>query len=372
MTTIQRYIAKSILAKSSLVFMVGICILSMARSLLIADIFLQQNAEAFRYILLLLHFLPHYIGYAAPFALYAGTYSTFRRMAAGGELTAMSSLGVSRLSLTLPVMIIGLVTTGYLILNLGWLDPLARYEYRRTLHELENQDVSRFMREKTFFKLADKIILVTDIDYSDRAFQNVFLFQEGENSNLAISAERASLDDIEGDLVLTIQSGTWLQTTPAPAHEEIERTDFENISFTIAEAQGAFRPMGNDEQEFSFPDLVSRSATPPAGTASLEMESELYRKLGIAVSPLILTLAGIGFGLWASIKPTPYRGLTGLAFVLAYHQLNELNGILSVTLAVSPRIYSVAITSIGLLTSVCLCLSLMKSPSGQTSTASLP
>lgn len=355
MTRVQWYIAKSIIAKAGAVFLLGISILTMARSLLVVEVVLQQNADIANYGYLLLHFLPHYMGYAAPLALYVGTFETFRRLSQNREVVALSAMGISRLGLALPALGLALATAIYLFVNLGWLDPIGRYEYRKVFHLVETSNVDRLVREKTFTSLDNWTVLPSEIDPDSKVYKSVFAYSETESARVAVLAERAMLAEVDGSFVLTLENGTWLQTSREPPYEEIENTSFESMDVTVASVPGAFRPIGIDEQEFSFPDLVARADQPPPGTDAIEMKAELYRKLGLVFSPFVLAVAGIGLGVWASGARPWIGGFSGLAFVLLYHQLNSMTEVICRDFLWSPRDYFLAVALSGIALAGFLC-----------------
>lgn len=336
MTTLQLYLGKSIILKAVSAFLVAMALLSMVRSLIVAKILIRLNADANTYFALLFHFLPHYIGYAAPLSLYAGTFETFRKLGADREITIMGAIGLGRWSILFPSLTIAGAMSAYLIFILGWVDPSARYEYRKALSQAGENDVRRFMDANTFAKLGDKTVLVADMDSSRQVFHGVFLFSDSGGRRLSILAQSAKLSEDEGTKVLTLENGTWLETSGLAPHDVIENTDFESINLTVAEAPAPFRGIGEDEQELNLIALARLAQTPPAGTSILEMKSEFYRKLGIILSPLILACAGVGFGLWASASPSPLRGVAGFGCVLAYHQINELTEAICNDLSLEP------------------------------------
>ena len=91
----DRYVLARVLGVMLSTLLVGVLLLSMVRMVLI----LKSDADIahafFLVIELTVLFMPHYLGFMLPFALFSGIYVTVRRLSLDRELVSLHASGMS-------------------------------------------------------------------------------------------------------------------------------------------------------------------------------------------------------------------------------------------------------------------------------------
>ena len=341
---IDRYVLGRVLGVMLSTLLVGVLLLSMVRMVLI----LKSDADIahafFLVIELTVLFMPHYLGFMLPFALFSGIYVTVRRMSLDRELVSLHASGMSLSRFIRPLVLLGVFLTVANTLVLGWLEPLGRYSYRELAFRIEHVAPYLAIREGVFTTIGRQTIYIEHIDQATRTFKNIFVFQpERDGSQTEIIA--ASGEVFVGNHLpqLLLHDGNRLivqqNALSGPAQPETpQNLTFQTLTFPLAAPSLRFHQRGDDEQEFSLLELYERLDTPPAGTLPAEMVSELNRKLAIILTALFLPLAAT---LLARSNPRGsnlYQGLFSFGFIILYQQLIQFGSVMIERTGVSPAI----------------------------------
>lgn len=355
----DRYVMWGVLSTMLATIGGGILLLSLARMLLVV----QSGASFARdfpvLVQLTVLFVPHYLGFMLPLALYWGSYMVARRLSLNSELTALLASGVSLARFTRPMMLLGVLVTLINVVVLGWVEPWARYVYREVRFQVENVSPYLAATEGSFMKIGAQTLLVERIDASAGTFDKIFLYEPKANgATTEILASKGRIVSGEGQVSVLLEHGTRLtlkgqsqDRTPSP-----EYLDFQTLIFPLVTTQQAFRQIGADEQEFSLINLYNLLDTPPPGTQAEEMSSELNRKLVIILSSLFLPILATSFARTNLRGKNVLQGIISFGFLLVYQQLVQFGSILTDNAGISPVITMWPIFIMLVVTSVTLLL----------------
>ena len=340
----DRYVLWRVFGVMLATMTVGVLVLCLARMLL----FIQSGASFAQEFLLIVTltslFIPHYLGFMLPLALFWGTYSVVRRLSLNSELTSLFASGVSFKRFSLPLVAAGVVVTLINLAVLGWVEPWARYTFRKVRFHIENASPYLAAREGVFMQIGHQTILVEHIDRDNNAFRKVFVYQSDENGNSTeISATHGELISDGFQTTLLLRNGSRLMIEPHRKAQAVnpatpELLDFESLAFPLTQHAGPFRIQGDDEQELSLVALYQNSAAPPPGTFEAEMVSELHRKAVIILSSLFLPLLAALCAQTNLRGRNVFQGIFSLAFMLVYQQLIQFGGLLTDKTGLSPTL----------------------------------
>lgn len=322
----------------------GILLLCMARML----VFMQsgaQFAQEFPQIATLTAlFIPHYLGFMLPFALFWGSYVVVRRLSLNSELQALFASGTSFIRFNMPLLLLGVVVTLINFGMLGWFEPLARYSYREIRFHLESIPPYFAVHEGVFMNVGRQTVIVESIDTDARTFSKVFLFEQGDDGgSTQITAERGEAVTNGKDITLVLRDGIRSVFEPGPApyagrQESPNLYEFELLALPLTSQTFKFRDIGDDEQELSLIDLYGRANSPPPGTLESEMSSELNRKLVIILSSLFLPLLATLCAQANTRGRNVVQGVFSFGFMILYQQLIQFGGLLSDKAGFSPLV----------------------------------
>jgi lipopolysaccharide export system permease protein len=314
----------------------GILLLCMARMLVFMQSGAQFAQEFPKLATLTALFIPHYLGFMLPFALFWGSYVVARRLSLNSELLPLFASGMSFMRFNLPLLLLGVLVTLINFGMLGWFEPLARYTYREIRFHLESIPPYFAMREGVFMNVGRQTILVENIDTDERTFSKVFVYEQGEDGgSTQITAERGEAVTHGKYITLVLRDGIRSVFEPGPQNFP-DLYKFELLAVPLTSQKLKFRDRGEDEQELSLVDLYEKAKSPPPGTLESEMSSELNRKLVIILSSLFLPLLATLCAQANTRGRNVVQGVLSFGFMILYQQLIQFGGILTDKAGLSP------------------------------------
>ena len=322
--------------------MVGILMLSMVRMLLV----LQSGSDLAQALILVVRltvlFIPHYLGFMLPFALFWGTYVVVRRLSLNFELVSLFANRMSLARFILPLFILGIFVTGLNAGVLGWLEPFSRYSYRELMFQLRHVTPYLAVREGVFTRIGRQTIFVERIDKQTNTFKKILVFELGEDgTQTEIIASQGEVF-FGGKLpVLLLRDGNRLVMQQNPLAQAgqpdlPDNLEFQTLTFPLTPPSVQFHSQGDDEQEFSLYGLYERLDTPPSGTSVAEMESELNRKLIIILTSLFLPLLATFCAQSNPRGSNLHQGILSFGIVILYQQLIQFGRVLTDRTGLSP------------------------------------
>jgi lipopolysaccharide export system permease protein len=339
---IDRHVFWRVLGVMLATIMVGILMLSMVRMLLVLQSGSDLGQALILVVRLTLLFIPHYLGFMLPFALFWGTYVVVRRLSLNSELVSLFANKMSLARFILPLFILGIFVTGINAGVLGWLEPFSRYSYRELMFQLKHVTPYLAVREGVFTRIGRQTIFVERIDKQTNTFKKILFFELGEDgTQTEIIASQGEVF-FGGSLpVLLLRDGNRLvmQKNPlaqAGQPDVPDNLEFQTLTFPLAPPSVQFHSQGDDEQEFSLYGLFERLNTPPPGTTVAEMESELNRKLIIILTSLFLPLLA-AFCAQANPRGSNlHQGILSFGIVILYQQLIQFGSVLTDRTGLTP------------------------------------
>ena len=272
---------------------IGLLVLSIARFLIIFDLVLGNDQGLLIVAKALAAFIPHYLAFMLPLALYWGSYTVARQLTVGSEVSILQATG-SSIARTFSVLIVlGVVFTCLNVAVVGWLQPLGRYSYRALTYNLEKADFYLRVRDGTFMKVGARTIFVEKIN-RDRL--NLRLF-DGQRQLIENMAEP----------------------------DNVQMMNFKAIDVPVGNAVAPFRPRGDDEQELLLPEIMAQNK-PLADAGMQDISTSMNKRLVIALSCLFLPMLGVVLGVQSPRKRNLYQSVFALLLIIIYHQMVEFAG----------------------------------------------
>ena len=251
---------------------------------------------------MLLNLLPYYLGLAIPVALLLGVLITVDRVSRTGELSASLAAGVSLFQILRPFMWIAMALALFSIVLMGYLQPLGRYDYRATVHQVSQSTAEAVFQEGKFAQIGRRVVWTQQRTGGDSLGQ-IFILEEGRTGNTSrittapTGKIRRGFSDNE--TLITLDNGQAIEVTP-------ENTIVQQINWRLADwnIEGdamAFRVRGDDEREMTLNELYLEARGQGAGivaphVAAAAGHAYLGRSLLLLLLPLIALPMGLGYG----------------------------------------------------------------------------
>jgi lipopolysaccharide export system permease protein len=247
---------------------------------------------------LVLNFLP----LGLPVAFLVGVLVAFSRMSGDSEIVAMKAGGISLPRLSVPVFVIAIgVSLFSLLLNLSWA-PWAEVAMRNTLIKIGNRKFASSINEGTFSSGFFNLLLYTE-KANNRAgkMEKVFIYDERDPAHpLTVISKTGELIRVQsneedlGGLVLQLQDGSIHQSDAKSA--DYNKVDFGTyqIFFEIPDKTGQF---AHRPRMYEMKELIEKMGDPKnTPSRDLELRTDFWRRLAVAMTPLLFVIFGMGFG----------------------------------------------------------------------------
>ena len=343
MKTLDRYILAKTMWPLTGCIAVALIALLLERMVRLLDLVVNKGGPFFLILKMLANLIPHYLGIAIPAAFFVGILVAIMRMSGDSELDAIHAMGVGLRRMLVPLMGLAILLTICSAIVIGYLQPYTRYAYQALVYTVTHTAWNTALERGTFFTgLGDMTIMVEGLSDSGRQLNGIFLYnQKSDGSTTTTTAETGKLyrERTGMDLILRLQRGIWIQTTPDGKKSTV--LSFDQFDVPLEEALGTsvFRERGQRERELTLSELWDQRAAPPAGLTRQKIEAEIHSRLVRIASVLFLPLLAMPLGIGSRRARRSVGLVVGMILLLFYHHLLQFaesladNGVLPAAIA---------------------------------------
>ena len=267
-----------------------------------AEELIVNNAPISLILKLLWAMIVNFLPLGIPISFLVGVLFAFSRLSGDSELVAMKASGMSLLSISKSVFFLSvLVSILSLLLALEWA-PWSEVAMRNTLLKIGNRKFASSINEGTFSSGFFNLLIYTE-KANNRAgrMEKVFIYDERDKTHpVTVVSKTGELirvqsgEDDLGGLVMQLQDGSIHQSEQSVLN--YNKTDFQTyqIYFDIPDSTGKF---GFGPRMYSFEALKDKIKDPKLlDNQRRDLVTEYWRRLAIAIAPILFVLLGIGFG----------------------------------------------------------------------------
>lgn len=305
-----------------LVLALAVLLLAMilARLLKLFELAAATGASPLLVVEMIATLLPHYLGLALPAAFFAAIFMATARIGDDNELDAMLATGRSITRMAVPYFMVALALAGFNLYLFGFLQPLTRYGYNATAHEVRHTGWDARLEANRFVSVKDGYTLAADSVGADgRTMGGVFVERHDASGEQLITARAGRLVPSEDGarLLLELEGGQIVEGLPDGTRRTWHYSKGRiNEDFTMAAP--AFRPRGINVRELTLPEL--RPGAQPVDDEELtaaRLAGEFHGRLARSVLPLLLPLLALPLGMAAKRgRRAPGTVFAALALVL--------------------------------------------------------
>jgi lipopolysaccharide export system permease protein len=236
---------------------------------------------------------------ALPGALLIATIIATERLSRSGEMVALLSTGVSLRRVARPLVLLGLFLAIASIVNSGFLQPLARYNYREVVHELRQSSIVTAFKERKFIQFDDRVVWTSHVDFSGRELGETFIVETAEDgSRRFIAGQSGHLNEEDNRTWQIIMANAMLGNVPATITNGAgNRLSTESVTWTLPTPLDGYRDRGDDQRELTLPELVTGSYPSQGQNIDRAAEANLHDRLSRAILLTALPLIGVVLGL---------------------------------------------------------------------------
>jgi len=254
---------------------------------------------------LLTDLLPHYFGIAVPAALCISVFLTIRGMSDNNEIDALEAGRVSLLRISRPFMFVGLLLGAASVLLYGYIQPVARYDYRAGFYFAAHTGWAPHLQAGMFASTSSTAVMTADnVSHAGTRMKRIFIREVNKNGVAHIITARTGQLTISNKLRST-QLDLWngeIVDDPFPNRANFKPTvtHFSHVVRIIERPtqENSFRSRGADERELTLFELAHdlRYGVPGIEYRTLraEMDFRVAHALAIPFIPPLAVALAIG------------------------------------------------------------------------------
>lgn len=315
--TISRYLIGAILPYFVSSWLLLSVVLFVQQASRFADIFFSANIPANLVWQLTLALVPNVIAFTCPMAVLVGVIIGLSKMQGDSELVAIRAAGVGNISITVPILIVGILLSIFaFFINLYGV-PLAASVVRRVALQTAIYKLESPIEPGVFnTEVAGYTIYVQDGDLYDGQWKNIFVHHEDDKSGtVRLLTSRSGRIDSTGDVSeLVLENAIATTFNKAGSGEKLVSERIGDVRFAIKTRRGELlQKLTNAEltpEELGLTQLAEYAGKRD-GRERTEAQILWQRRIILSITPLIFCILGT-----ALVLRFPRRG-RGFGLVIA-------------------------------------------------------
>ena len=320
MRILDRYIAREVTRHSLLGLLIFTFVLFVPRLVRLMEIFVRHTGSGSQIALLFLCIVPSILVFTIPMAVLIGVLLGLGRMSMDSEIIALTSLGISRKRILIPVAILAVVGAALTLLMTLWLAPLALRTGRSVETTLITSQISFAIQPRVFDERFPHMVLyINDVSASGTHWSGVFLADiSGESGSQITLAESAIVvaEPALGKLELHLNGGATHEfSRSTPDHYSITnfgRSDWPIEVSSIGPAQ---------ERVISNPERPTAALFADHGPHWREARVELHQRFAFPVACFVFALIAVPLGAQPRRGGRAAGSLLAILIIAAYYLL---------------------------------------------------
>jgi len=212
MRILDRYIVREVVRHAFLGLLIFTFVLFVPKLVRLMELFVRHSGSGSQILTLFFCIIPGILVFTIPMAVLIGVLLGLGRMSMDSEIIALTSLGISRKRMLLPVGVLAVVGAALTLLMSIVLAPRALRAFRDIEASLITSQISFQVQPRVFDERFPHLVLyVNDVAASGTHWHGVFLFETGgeSGSRITLSEDAIVIAEPElGKLELHLNSGT--------------------------------------------------------------------------------------------------------------------------------------------------------------------
>ncbi|MCX5614178.1 LptF/LptG family permease [Bombella saccharophila] len=300
--TLDRYLLRQLIPPFTIALGTMLIALLLDRLLALFNRLASSGSSIATLLTLLSDLLPHYMGLALPAALCISVFMTINRMSEHNEIDVLYAGHISLLRISQPYIKVGTILAVLSVLLYGYLQPIARYDYREGFYFARHTGWAPHLQSDMFATTSTTTLLTADyVDHGGSRLRRIFIRDVKENGTTElITAPKGLLTLSERDksTQLDLWDGQIVRTqSPQQPDGHVSVTHFEHIARLIerSSSQQAFRSRGNDERELTTMELIQALRSNSSHISHTSLRAEIDFRLARAISIMFIPFLSIAF-----------------------------------------------------------------------------
>ena len=320
MRILDRYIVREVSRHAFLGLVVFTFVFLVPRLVQLMEIYVRHAGSDVQILKFFLCIFPSVFVFTVPIATLIGVLLGLGRMSADSEIIALTSLGIGRRRILLPVGMLAMVGALLTLVITVWVGPAALRTLNSIKAELASSQVSFQVQPRVFDeRFPKKVLYVNDVSASGTQWRGVFVADTGgEGGSQVTLADSAVViaEPRQGKLELHLQGGTTHEFSREDANH-YSVTSFGQSDWPI-EVSGltSTRPRQRSIPEQSMSELVAER-----NTGSRDASVELHTRLAFPFACLVFALVAVPLGAQPRRGGRAAGSLLAVVLIASYYLL---------------------------------------------------
>lgn len=296
MRILRNYTLKELIEPFLLSMVVFTFVLLIGNLIKLTDLIISKGVDIISVGRLFFYLLPYLLSFTIPMATLTACLLAFGRLASDNEITAMRASGISMLRISLPVIVVSLVISLFMIHLNDKLIPKARFISRNILKEIGIKRPIAYLEPGTFIKaFGDYIIFIHAIDNNKLKNIRIYQPQEGKQTR-TIVAEQGEISSTPEDNIVRLKLTNGTSDEPDPRHpENFCKLNFKTYYITLhASDMLDDGKLEKKPKEMTLKELNAEyKKMKGTGIDLAPILTEVHKKISLSFAPFAFALIGI-------------------------------------------------------------------------------
>lgn len=250
-----------------------------------------------------------------PISVLIATLITFGSLEKFNQIVAFKSCGVSVYRIAMPILILGLLISGFIFVIQEYVLPYANVRQDRLHNIIKGRPAQVSQPGRHWIFGQDDRLYNYNLFSSERnSFVELAVYRLDLKRATLIEADFAQRGDWRRDAQNWVLKGGWVRDFEADLF-----TTFSSQTFDFPERPEFFDEEVRDSSKMTFTELEQYIQDLQVGGFEVDyLKTELYKKLSFPLVSIIMTLIGVPFSLTMGRKGTLYGIGVGVILGIAY------------------------------------------------------
>ena len=326
MKILNSYILKELRNSFIFAFVIFTFILILGNLIKLADLVINKGVSLFSVSKLFLLLLPSLLNYTIPMAVLVSILLTFGYLSANNEITAIRCSGFALYRLLIPLIIIGITISLFLVVLENHIIPWSHFAFRKTIIEIGTRKPTSYLESGRFIKeFKDYIIFIHEIKGNELKHIRIYQPREGKKTRTIIAREGLLLSAStpkEKKIILKLIKGSSEEQDPSDP-DKFYKCNFEEYPLILNLTQQLKRKKTEKKiKDMNIKELkgeikqLRRKEIP-----AIPLIAEIQRKFSFSFSVLAFIIIGFPLGVITKRGEKSIGFSLGLGIILFYYLL---------------------------------------------------
>jgi LPS export ABC transporter permease LptF/LPS export ABC transporter permease LptG len=295
MRILDRYIVREIVRHAFLGLLIFTFVLFVPKLVRLMELFVRHSGSGYQILILFLCIIPSILVFTLPMAVLIGVLLGLGRMSMDSEIIALTSLGISRKRILLPVGVLAVVGAALTLLMTIVLAPRSLRAFRDIEANLITSQISFQVQPRVFDERFPHMVLyVNDVAASGTRWNGVFIFETGAETGSRITLAEDAVVIAEpalGKLELHLSNGT-THEFQREVQDQYSVTAFQRSDWPIE-----FNSLDSaKERALSYPERSLDDLWHDRGPRWRDARVEIYQRFAFPFACFAFALVAVPLG----------------------------------------------------------------------------